>query len=137
MVDEGEKESVKSLVPLTGLFIAAHTYTHPQNRRDCRRFRSLLFCFFLPWSDVICCVSESVLSAEYICVRQNLRAPIPHAHINVKKSVTAPEEYRLYRETLQKKERSKDSRGRSGTVEGYGNIKMCLKRPSSYSYKVA
>ena len=27
MVDEGEKESVKSLVPLTGLFIA---HTHPQ-----------------------------------------------------------------------------------------------------------
>lgn len=30
MVDEGEKESVKSLVPLTGLFIATHTHTHPQ-----------------------------------------------------------------------------------------------------------
>jgi hypothetical protein len=103
MVDEGEKESVKSLVPLTGLFIATHTHTHPQTGEIAvASGRSyFFFFFFLPWSDVICCVSESVLSAEYICVRQNLRAPIPHAHINVKKSVTAPEEYRLmYTEKL-------------------------------------
>lgn len=105
MVDEGEKESVKSLVPLTGLFIATHTHTHPPtDRRDCRRFRSLLiffFFFFLPWFDVICCLSESVLSAEYIVgSAEPPRAYSPRSHQREEICITAPEEYRLYTEKL-------------------------------------